>query len=501
MSNLARTRLGDAFVDWLLSGPAGTLTARQRSVVERLERHLAPYAELPPWLPIAPVLTDLFEIDADDGTLLINKVRAATGGDVPEPARTGDTLLDAMLDLAVEAYGELLVRQDASPGTLAAAGTRAGLRAREESRTAEGTPFRQKPVLRLTKATGLTEQFSSEMLPAAVVVSAWQHARLDAAAPPLDALLAWVPVTMEQARAALSGRRPAITAVVALRGVRFPPGTSVELPGGGRVRCARRDDHSFMVYESRRRFTGPAPGSDAEVADAGSVIVEVPVPFAVTINRPPDGPPPLTSARQLNAAVDQVRLAFLLTATDRAADVTQTWQHFIDPVTRSGGISVSAPGTPRGEPVLLSADDVDEWAAWLRRIRAAQADNLGVAVSRLLRAVSERSDPHDALVDTVICWEALFGSQHEATFRVSTAMARLLRSTLAERVELQREVRDLYSLRSNIVHGRATKNDEVTTGARRALEITVEVLRTLYRDQPRLLGMPSDARTATLLLE
>jgi hypothetical protein len=49
-----------------------------------------------------------------------------------------------------------------------------------------------------------------------------------------------------------------------------------------------------------------------------------------------------------------------------------------------------------------------------------------MSIRRILRAVSERKEPEDTLIDAVIVWENLFGSSQETTLRVTMSVAWML---------------------------------------------------------------------------
>jgi hypothetical protein len=92
-------------------------------------------------------------------------------------------------------------------------------------------------------------------------------------------------------------------------------------------------------------------------------------------------------------------------------------------------------------------------STWIEHLDAIPFGRLGVAPRRLMQASAERSDALDSLVDAVIAWEALFGTETEVTFRVSGALARLLRQTGEDRRKLRTRPSNIYRLRSKVVHG------------------------------------------------
>ncbi|SRR6266851_4335970 len=70
-------------------------------------------------------------------------------------------------------------------------------------------------------------------------------------------------------------------------------------------------------------------------------------------------------------------------------------------------------------------------------------------------STATRKEAHDRLIDSVIALESLLGSdsQVEAGFRLSTRGGWLLGSSPESRREVAKQLRDLYGVRSKVVHG------------------------------------------------
>jgi hypothetical protein len=118
--------------------------------------------------------------------------------------------------------------------------------------------------------------------------------------------------------------------------------------------------------------------------------------------------------------------------------------------------------TPNLHPHALEAAECAEWARWVERVAAERTLGIEIAIRRTIRAATERNDPLDALIDSVIAWENLVGSsQGEPTLRISAALAWLLGQSRAERDAIQGEIKKLYGLRSKIVHGADAPRAEI----------------------------------------
>lgn len=150
-------------------------------------------------------------------------------------------------------------------------------------------------------------------------------------------------------------------------------------------------------------------------------------------------------------------------------------------------------------PIELTHTEKDQWQIWLERVREIDLKRIGVAPARLLRAVAERTDFADALIDAVIVWEALFGDKIETTFKVTTAIVRLLGRTPEERRAIKKEVTQLYEQRSLIVHGQGGHIDQ-HDASQRAIALSIRCLKALIEHRPDLVSKTSGERVSALVV-
>lgn len=140
---------------------------------------------------------------------------------------------------------------------------------------------------------------------------------------------------------------------------------------------------------------------------------------------------------------------------------------------------------------IAVADDrsVKQWLSWFETVSTTDARAVEVGLDRLIKAVVHRKDPIDAIIDAVISWESLLGDpQGELRFRISTAMAVILKQDEEGRRELVKEAKDLYDLRSKIVHGgKHPSPREAVEKSKRILELSRNLLRAVYTKYPKLL--------------
>ncbi|MFF1927300.1 hypothetical protein [Streptomyces sp. NPDC058228] len=208
------------------------------------------------------------------------------------------------------------------------------------------------------------------------------------------------------------------------------------------------------------------------------------------------------SARSFEYSLDKVRLALLLCSDEGALLAPKEESRLIvDPVNMGGSnYWFTSEHTPANSE--LPADKHLEVIAMYDVIRKKHPESLNIAMKRLLSAVSSRWDSNDALIDALIAWENMFGTRTETTFRVTASLAKILEGETERRLELQRELNKLYSVRSSMVHG--AKEPDPDTAARnreRVIRVAVDGLRALYHERPELLALPPEERSKKVLLE
>ncbi len=201
---------------------------------------------------------------------------------------------------------------------------------------------------------------------------------------------------------------------------------------------------------------------------------------------------------KLMARSETIALGVVL-AAGQPVSARQTWTTIADPsghnLSTSYRHQMRSPETPR----MLTAREAVSVYQWAADVHAADDASIAIARRRTLRAANERIDPEDGLIDAVIALENLFGEMGELRFRISSSVAVLLKEDLAARRALQKKVKDLYELRSKLVHGVKQLSPQAAARARdEALQYATECLRVLYRDRPDLLT--DEYRSTTLLL-
>ncbi|WP_248704231.1 HEPN domain-containing protein [Curtobacterium sp. MWU13-2055] len=216
------------------------------------------------------------------------------------------------------------------------------------------------------------------------------------------------------------------------------------------------------------------------------------------------GPRIEESYRALQRRIDRVRLGLLLASTSKGELLAtgEVSRYIADP-TQPGGSSSWETDARAPASYELTQPLGKEAVRWHKLVLDKHPESLNIAMKRLLGAVSQRWDAADAFIDAVIVWENAFGTQQETTFRVTASIAKLLEpGSTDDRLKLQTELKKLYSARSMLVHGSKEPKPEVAWAQKeRAIEIALQLLRTLYAERPDLLELTSEERGAQLLLE
>lgn len=160
------------------------------------------------------------------------------------------------------------------------------------------------------------------------------------------------------------------------------------------------------------------------------------------------------------------------------------------PVGRGNHHFGDPPGFGHGHAIrdiVAVCDQMERYrAAWDPRIETA-ARRLGQAAARSGQDIAGHLD-EDALLDAMIALESMFGMSQELSFRLSVAVAYLLGKGPDDRERLHGQVKRLYKLRSDIVHGNAGKVPEAIEAEKDdAIRIGIEVLEKLLLERRDLL--------------
>jgi hypothetical protein len=506
-----RDNLGDPFVDWILAAPSDPLTEQQEQVLRLLIMVIIrgqPRTSGGASLPMRYNLIALSQYNEAVGATLFNHLRSLTSGEeAPTFPRSGDSLLDALTDFAVELYGELLLIIRYSHFIpIGSFSSPVASELKERIADAVELPFASTAGsgIYTVTSTGRGGGIQVDFAGPSIVNAAWRMACLTDAAPSLEKLISALPPALESARRALKGRTVRVKGVYSFTGLTLPPDTVLEL-GWGRIRAARPSDHPEDVSDMTQRRT-VSGSSGIQITDAGEIILEADVGYRLYIRdaaRETGRGPAATSRNELEKRATQVRFALLLAVErDVVPVLVPTWSLFIEPISQGGSVGLSDPQSfAKRHPTALTDSEASTWRDWIRRLDTTGLSSFGVAPARLIRAVAERRDPFDSLIDAVICWESMFGGDKEMTLRVSSAMARILRPSGPERRATRKRLSEIYELRSRVVHGTDAKRGLVQEASKQAISYALEAFRVILANRRDLINMSGAERSVTILME
>lgn len=293
----------------------------------------------------------------------------------------------------------------------------------------------------------------------------------------------------DQLKRAARGENIQTDYIVGLAGITWKGNTAVNLPWG----TIRKIPDSSARHFATTNFRAPS-----------TAVLICPQQTEVFISRSTQIPGSNIRTTDVYASnsrdTELTRLAFALATAGRdpcAPHVTMT--SVINPFLSSFGYStpLSTPWVHHRELTKKQLDDIEKWA---RLLRDKHHDNLATAGRRITRALSERNDRADVLIDAVTAWESLVGATTETTFRVTAAMSILLESNASRRKTLQKKLKDIYDIRSSVVHGAAVDNTKIQESASLAIQYAIRALRGIYERGGQWTSMTSRERADSLIL-
>jgi len=455
---------------------------------------------------------------ATNGRSIFNEWRREARSEVPNLS-SGDPVVDALAEIAIDIFPLLLaipaIQTDQGfPGTLflvtnpvfgSSEHRRFNAAVLADSAFNGFFPERTVDPLQTTSrwfmtSTGRGSSIQVALLAATIIQSAygWMRLRSHLDSESFGSCLRDV---VEVLRSAVAGENVSVPAYVGFNNIALPEGTAMSTVAGV-LRTYPHGDDEFIPPEARASTLG---GTSTRLG----FVLESRFPFSLAMGDPPQQgvvvrPPRLytTGNDRLNRLVDLVALGFAL-SVERTPPVgcKRVWTAIADPL--FGGVPISWSLAPSVAPVSFHEANQSELSAvssWLMTLESSDDREIKIAHRRIISALTERADPVDGFVDAVIAWENLFGSREgELSFRISSAIAKLLESDTDARMARQKALRDQYNLRSGIVHGgRHLSGGDAVRERDSALATAVAALRKLHEDWPDLVADSDRARKILL---
>ena len=175
------------------------------------------------------------------------------------------------------------------------------------------------------------------------------------------------------------------------------------------------------------------------------------------------------------------------------------WSSSLIPFSSPFGSVSSAVRYPVSGTILVD-DHVSSLESMSRILEKKHPDGLDVSAIRLVSSVSRERNKSDSLIDAVIVWENLFGADSEVQFRVTASLAKWLESDISKRQSFQKQLKEVYDVRSRIVHGGTVKPDKLNEVRETAVDVGIRALRKLYICSEDWLSMESNDRSKRILL-
>jgi Apea-like HEPN len=151
--------------------------------------------------------------------------------------------------------------------------------------------------------------------------------------------------------------------------------------------------------------------------------------------------------------------------------------------------------------IQIDQETKEKLAKWYGILGDKDLSKVRTPLNRLQYAIFERRNPEDAIVDAIIAWEGMFSEAFETTFKVTSSMAKFLRSG-EDRRKLFERLKKLYQLRSDLVHGKeskSSKKENMENVRAEVIDIGLECL-TKIIDDDFLLSIDSSERIKEILL-
>ena len=152
--------------------------------------------------------------------------------------------------------------------------------------------------------------------------------------------------------------------------------------------------------------------------------------------------------------------------------------------------------------LTIQPDDLGDIQDWFRHLTKTDLTPINVPLTRLNYAIFERKNPEDAIVDAIIAWEGMFSGASETSFKVTGSIAKYLKNAEKREAFISR-LKDIYSFRSNFVHGKKSKKlkkENIDDLRKEVIEIGLDCIKKLLKDDVLLKLDPSERVKQVMVL-
>lgn len=516
---------GEALLSYLLAQDVTAmdeqhLTTEQQGVVDILRGWLSQVAGQHPVVQRINLASGLLTYVPDAGSTFSNAARLSCGGQIPEERAPEDRVLDALLRIGRDLYPGLLLpsgNNQSDPMVMELGGSIFRHPTHDDLCQAvyadealkllfpgdypnldPSVPralygLHSEVIFSLGRGGGLQLAGLIDSL----ILAAYYRALL-AGPLSIEAYFAAIKTILGEVRKVVSGQSCEVPVIFGFSNVDLPPGTAISVPWGTLYSPDRLD--KALVPPSARIDAVLVTKRPLKVLHISRFdpAAASEYPFAKFESCRPQMDQWATETERI---ANLLRLAFLLASPDEGFFAVQyASRTVLDPFQQmplmQWGTQLFAPSPIAG----LSREALTRVQEWAKKTKD-HPQRLGIAMRRMLSAVSDRTDPLDGFIDAVMAWENMFSGRPETNLRVCGAIAWLLEpDEYQRRHQLFNELKDLYGKRSNLVHGALETVADPARYRGRAVRIAVECLKRLYFDDELLQVKDSADRGGMILL-
>lgn len=142
---------------------------------------------------------------------------------------------------------------------------------------------------------------------------------------------------------------------------------------------------------------------------------------------------------------------------------------------------------------ILTNQELGKISEWFKLLNSVDLKYISLTLSRIKSAIYNRQYPIDSILDAFIAWESMFSSDISTTNSVVKSICKML-----ERISYnisKKELKELYSLRSSIVHGNPVEHKLLISSnpqkpllqheeiKKQTIDIAIKVLKELIIDK------------------
>lgn len=204
--------------------------------------------------------------------------------------------------------------------------------------------------------------------------------------------------------------------------------------------------------------------------------------------------------KEISQFIKKINLSLFFSLKDKNSGITLTFAESGFVLERPGSYCSNS-STFRSFNILEN-NNFDTFSSWLKKIDSS-IGSFQTVFDRLCLILSERRDPIDAIIDGVIAWEALFGEERDTSFKVCGSILKLLKPE--NKIQFYKQLTDVYSKRSRIVHGSNSDPVDSLSEAEKIKNFVCDVARNclvkLIDEHKDLISLNSKERCKKILLD